>query len=377
MPRTLPWLAQAAKTTGAQLTSASSPAPGQKRAATPSEDLVDSDLNTTGVGTPKQRAKRRTGRSPSTSPPPALPSVEYMQEGYDADDIWIMVEDEFYTTAQTFTQHIHHAEYVRLKKLAKARGAKTLQAIARPTDGRTEQSMSTKIRLEAEARGMKAQAGLKGLLAGSDGEEEDRDAYMHDPHLAGLMTGSQKVAPDLTGTTKPRANTRAAAGFLQSPQKDRRQRKILDENASNDADSGSDLDSGLQAKRQKPSRANTAGVSTADGKTVANSQPKTNAHGLFKRFASDGDDRRLGSRLDSTTARHPDKQPVRSSQVTEQPLAGPSKLSEPVSPSNVRSQATADFLAKRRAREAARQKDAEKEEKQKSRRSIDVPTFLL
>ncbi|KAK3677920.1 hypothetical protein LTR78_002015 [Recurvomyces mirabilis] len=371
------WSRIAAKTTGAKTTSAPSPAPRQKRAATPSDDLVDSALNTTGVGTPKQRAKRRTGGSPSTSPPAALPSVEYMQEGYDADDIWIMVEDEFYTTAQTFTQHIHHAEYVRLKKLAKARGANTLQAIARPTDGRTEQSMSTKIRLEAEAQERKAQAGLKGLLAGSDEEEEDRDAYMHDPQLAGLMTGSQKVAPDLTGTTKPRANTRAAAGFLQSPQKARRQRKILDENASNDADSGSDLDSGLPAKRQQPSRAHTAGVTTADRKKVANPQPKTNANGFFKRFASDSDDRESGSRPDGTTAHHPDERRVRSSQATEQLLAGPSKLSEPVSPFNVRSQATADFLAKRRAREAVRQKNAKKEEKQKSTSSIDVPTFLL
>jgi hypothetical protein len=42
-----------------------------------------------------------------------------MQEGYDADDIFMIVEDEFQTVAQSFTHHLHHAEYVRMKKKAR------------------------------------------------------------------------------------------------------------------------------------------------------------------------------------------------------------------------------------------------------------------
>jgi hypothetical protein len=44
-----------------------------------------------------------------------------MRPGLDADDAYIMVEDEFLATARTFTAHLHHAEYKRLKALARER----------------------------------------------------------------------------------------------------------------------------------------------------------------------------------------------------------------------------------------------------------------
>lgn len=44
-----------------------------------------------------------------------------MREGYDADDIWMMVEDELLATAQLYTQNLHHAEYLRLSQQAKIR----------------------------------------------------------------------------------------------------------------------------------------------------------------------------------------------------------------------------------------------------------------
>ncbi|KAJ4296729.1 hypothetical protein N0V90_006777 [Kalmusia sp. IMI 367209] len=66
----------------------------------------------------------RDARMPSSSPPPIAadlppPKTEFMHKGVDKfdlrDDEWMMVEDELLQTAKLFTQHLHLAEYVRLK----------------------------------------------------------------------------------------------------------------------------------------------------------------------------------------------------------------------------------------------------------------------
>lgn len=226
MPRTLPWLAQGTKPSeNKQHTRSSSPTPRRKRTATP-DDIVDEDLNSTSVVTPEKRQKRKQNRSPSSSPPPAPPpEVEYMREGYAGDDIWIMVEDELYSTAQLFTQHIHHAAYVELKKKAKARGKDTLKSIARPTDGRTEQSSDVRLRKEREERDRKVQR-LHDTRQMKESDEEEEDDYMLDPLLSGLMAGSQRVDQELTSMPKVKSNTRAAAGFTKSPQKSRPWRDV-------------------------------------------------------------------------------------------------------------------------------------------------------
>nr|POF16289.1 hypothetical protein CFP56_23807 [Quercus suber] len=217
MPRNLPWISEAAASKKRTSEAQRPPVSRQDREGTP-EDLVDANLNATGVVTPERRRAIRPARTPSTSPPPAPPEVEFMQEGFDADDIWMMVEDEFYATAQKFTRHIHRAEYDRLRRLARSRGDRILQALERGTDGRTKQSTELKRKLEAEKRGRKIQGEIKKAV-GEESEGEDEDAYMLDAHLAGLMTGSQAVERDLTGIVKARSNTRAAAGYDRSPRK--------------------------------------------------------------------------------------------------------------------------------------------------------------
>ncbi|KAH9820907.1 hypothetical protein Tdes44962_MAKER05098 [Teratosphaeria destructans] len=215
MARTLPWLVQD-KTQASGATTSSTTASNRKRDATP-DDLVDKDLNSTGASPPGRRKTIRSGRAASSSPPPVpeeAPPVEYMREGLAQDDAWMMVEDEFYSTAQVFTKHIHHAEYVRLKKRAKARGADTLQEISRPTDGRTAQSTTTKLELEAKERRKQIQKSLKAIES-----DEEEDEYMQDPQLALLMTGPQRNGQELRGVAKLKSNTRAAAGFSRSPKK--------------------------------------------------------------------------------------------------------------------------------------------------------------
>ncbi|KAK3707487.1 hypothetical protein LTR37_012129 [Vermiconidia calcicola] len=298
----------ATKKTSKKVKSSSSPAPKRQRDSSP-EDLVNSDLDDLAPPSPKRKPKKRPDRTPSTSPPPAPPEVEYMREGYDADDIYRMVEDEFYITAKKFTQHIHHAEYARLKRLAKSRGAGTLKSISRGTDGRTEQSTELKLRLEAEAKAKKQKAGLKGMDS-DDESSGNEDDYMNDPQLAGLMTGEELTGRDLTGLAKAKSNTRAAAGFDQSPRNverfrdafadgskgpaeatsNKRGQPFSNEVYSSDEDDDEDLDTAPPVKQARPANVQTQERLTAPSNRGELKSRTTNgttarATGISKQFA--------------------------------------------------------------------------------------------
>jgi len=146
-----------------------------------------------------------------------------MREGFDQDDVYIMVEDEFQTTAQTFTQHLHHAEYMRMKKAAKRADPAAIKNVARPTDSRTVMSDELKKKKQSKLLASKQQAGLKATRAGrldplSDEDEklleEDKD---DDPwvgtSLQGLMTSPRKAQHALVGLDRIKSSTRAAAGY--------------------------------------------------------------------------------------------------------------------------------------------------------------------
>ncbi|TKA71028.1 hypothetical protein B0A49_06697 [Cryomyces minteri] len=216
MTRTLPWLQSGSSGTAAKVKSTE--APQRSRLRTQEFDLYVDD-NTTGVSTPQRRARPRPGRTPSTSPPPSPPRQEFMREGLAADDIWIMVEDEFLETAKLFTQHLHHAEYQRLKNLAKTRSISAINSTARPVDGRTAMSLQMKRKLEADAHSKAQMETAKKITneADSDLDEED-DPWMKDPQLAGLMMNPRKPSTKLVSLTGVRANTRAAAGYPQARQ---------------------------------------------------------------------------------------------------------------------------------------------------------------
>jgi hypothetical protein len=150
--------------------------------------------------------------------------ARYLREGFDQDDMYIMVEDEFYAVAQTFTQHLHHAEYVRRRKQAKLENATAINNPARPTDGKTKMSKEMLKRKEYERLANRQREGLDELTprrprVGSDDEgensdlEEDRD---DDPwvgtSLHTFMTSPRKNR-SLVGLERIRSNTRAAAGL--------------------------------------------------------------------------------------------------------------------------------------------------------------------
>jgi hypothetical protein len=139
-----------------------------------------------------------------------------MHEGYDADDIFMVVEDEFQTVAQSFTHHLHHAEYVRMKKKART-ASPPISTI--PLDGMRAE---TRNRLEAknlssrQSRAIKDMIGVTGLASPEEEEEEEEKA--NDPwqgtSLAGLMSkdGTQ-ARTALIGLEQIPSSTRAARGF--------------------------------------------------------------------------------------------------------------------------------------------------------------------
>ncbi|KAI9171138.1 hypothetical protein HJFPF1_00618 [Paramyrothecium foliicola] len=182
--------------------------------------------------TPRSVKRRRAAgddalRSPSTSPPPAPPPEKYgpstapccpprfadlatpsfMIGGPLADDRYRMVEDEFLHTAQRFTNHLHRAEYSRLKLAAKSQNAAAIREIERPVVGRVTAEASR--RHQALRRADRQSRALQdaGNEQGGGG-----DLPWIGTSLQGLMEG-----PTRDSTPIPRAAgplmTRAAAGF--------------------------------------------------------------------------------------------------------------------------------------------------------------------
>jgi hypothetical protein len=152
-----------------------------------------------------------------------------MEEGLDGDDAYIMVEDEFEVVARSFTQHLHHAEYIRLKNNAKAQNASTIHTISRPVDTITKMREETKRRKESETRAAKQKNALQQMKAQSgrpktDDEESDSDGIAADDpwigtSLQGLMTSPKKLQTSLTGLGGVKSNTRAAAGYAKAEKK--------------------------------------------------------------------------------------------------------------------------------------------------------------
>lgn len=135
----------------------------------------------------------------------------------------MMVEDEFYSIAQSFTQHLHYAEYIRRKKEVKALNADTIADIARPTDGATPMSDDIKKKYAAEELKTKQKEAIDGELGKQAGDGRDEDAgddfeaenSWAGTHLQDLMLSPRRVR-SLVGLQKVKSSTRAAAGFSQS-----------------------------------------------------------------------------------------------------------------------------------------------------------------
>lgn len=379
-PRTLPWLT-APKAKPFDPLSTSSPAPPKrKRDATPPSDpdLVDPDLNPTGVSTPQRRAKQRLlnpDRSPSTSPPPAPPAVVYMREGYGADDAWMMVEDEFFATAQLYTQHLHHAAYAEQKRRAQARGEKVLRTLGRATDGRTERD-AMMVEREERAKGIHKALGL-------DKEEDEGD--LTDPLLGALMNDPRRMGRALEGVGKVKSKSRAANGFLRSPEKARRTFVVEDSDArsqtmSNDfSEADSDGLDGPVARPRKQDKAATYNTTTKPSKSKPNPPRETS---VFKKLAAatrdaEPDDGAQSARQTAKISTERDYRTSRSDvkrtndNTSRKPFTASIDDFDPFQPSI--KEETPAYLIKRRQKKEEDEKRRAKEKKA----SVEVPTFII
>lgn len=208
MARKLPWAVN-----NAPAAKRSRPDPPARPKPT-SHNPVDEDLpRNRGRADESETPKGTRLRTPSTSPvrspvkaPP--PSVELMRSGYDDDDVYIMVEDEFQSLAQSYTAHLHEAEYLRIKREARSKR----KALPEPT---SPMSKEAKRRLQSAALQRKQNEVLDQAVGKTPTEQdEDRTADLFSgTSLASLMAQSSQQKRSLVGLERVQSSTRAGLGY--------------------------------------------------------------------------------------------------------------------------------------------------------------------
>ncbi|KAI9728048.1 MAG: hypothetical protein M1834_007862 [Cirrosporium novae-zelandiae] len=216
MPRKLPWLQS-------DQTGASSP--DESIRTVKRRRVEDDSLSSDTASSLSRHSRQRPGREPSTSPPREPPGEEFMRDGIEQDDLYRMVEDEFLAVAQSFTQHLHHAEYIRLKNLISADKQSMIDDIARPTDNITTMRAQLQKKNLREDRAAKTKAALQKMGLATD-KKNNEDSDLSDDEglwdgtaLKGFMTGPRKTQASLTGLHGIKSATRAAAGFSKAQTK--------------------------------------------------------------------------------------------------------------------------------------------------------------
>jgi hypothetical protein len=133
-----------------------------------------------------------------------------MRNGYDKDDIYIMVEDEFQTVAQSYTAHLHHAEYRRLMREARTAPSKNLPEPTSPM------SNEAKRRLQSAAL-QRRQSDVLHQVTGKASTVQDEEDKISDlwsgTSLAPLMVQSSQQKTSLVGLERISSTTRAGSGY--------------------------------------------------------------------------------------------------------------------------------------------------------------------
>ncbi|KIX04425.1 uncharacterized protein Z518_05293 [Rhinocladiella mackenziei CBS 650.93] len=219
MARTLPWSIDHEPPSKRQRAAPMRrPKPERESSAGTNEESVEErGMDSRGRQTHTTPKKNSGGRTPSTSPPRAPPTPELMREGYDGDDIYVMVEDEFYTIAQSYTAHLHHAEYKRLVKQAREAAPK---ALPEPT---SPMSNEAKKRLQMATLQKKQKDTLHQVLGKTSVEEDEEDNVIDlwsGTSLAPLMTSNTQERTSLIGLERMSSSTRAGLGYIRARRDD-------------------------------------------------------------------------------------------------------------------------------------------------------------
>lgn len=136
-----------------------------------------------------------------------------MVPGFQNDDRWRMVEDEFVAVAHKFTAHLHASEYQRLKKLAREQKTDAVLSISRSVTA----PMTSAVRRRQAARSLEASQtrGIKRALSkgtNADDKEGGDEIPWAGTNLHTLMESPRKKPVSLSKLLPAStSNTRAAA----------------------------------------------------------------------------------------------------------------------------------------------------------------------
>lgn len=227
MGRTLPWKKGEPRRAVTETSSSPRPtgnasrpsenSPSSSRAASTPLRTVSHPRPVTPTSHPKAKQVSSShgqtlGRSLSSSPPPEPIPESYMIDGFENDDQWRMVEDEFYAVAGHFTAHLHAAQYRRLREEAKNQNPNTIPTISRPVTGpptsHVKRRQAALALAAAQRRGVKT---ARSRINGDDTEDEDDEVPWKGTHLAGLMNSPRKKVQPLANMPFTVTGSRAAA----------------------------------------------------------------------------------------------------------------------------------------------------------------------
>jgi hypothetical protein len=197
----------------------------------------------------------------------------FMIPGAHHDDKYRMVEDEFLSTAQRFTAHLHRAEYNRLKSIAKTQNAAAIREIERPVVG--SPTKVAKQRREQQKRTLKQRDELGDEHGGSSSSRGGRVSS----GLRVLMESPRKQSRSIRPFAQTTTNTRAAAGFASrgaSPTVQSGRGSASLEKRQSDTDADEDLNAGAAApRRAMTSSSKMPSASTKAGRLISTT-PATN-----------------------------------------------------------------------------------------------------
>ncbi|KIV92456.1 hypothetical protein, variant [Exophiala mesophila] len=136
-----------------------------------------------------------------------------MHDGFQADDIYMMVEDEFQTVAQSYTAHLHQAEYKRLMREARNKPSKPLPEPASPM------SKTAKNRLKSVILQKKQKDALRQVMGTDLQDQQDADDVVDlwsGTSLAQFMSGNSQGKTSLIGLERISSTTKAGSGFART-----------------------------------------------------------------------------------------------------------------------------------------------------------------
>lgn len=280
-----------------------------------------------------------------------------MRAGTDADDAWMMVEDEFLATASLYTGHLHAAAYAVQKMRAEAKGRKVLRTLERPTDeGRTARDGMVVEREEREKA-------VREDLAKDSEEEEDDVEELTDPLLGALMNDPKRMGRALQGVGKVKSDSRAAKGFLRSPEKVQRtfglgavgSRERVEDEGGSDAESD-DLD----GPSRKSGKASVLRQTNGSGDKL----PRTNVSSAKKPVRKErSSNEHLKTKPDTDTSGSKDDCPIMKDSNDNDNFFKRKAKDEGQS-----------YLAKRKQR---KEEEESKRMTKERKASVEVPTFLF